>query len=180
MEAIAHALTDGGSFYPSIHLAWHFEEVDLEVTRPIYMTASIMQDYFKGGWAAPWESTGGPQQLSGHKGQYPEIAQRPAAFTVDGGVLSQFLMSYFGAGMKGFGLWCWSARTAGWEAGEFALLDRNNRPSSRVQAAGAIARAANRLRDELWLARKEPIVGVFTDFENDAMWAAVSSHERTL
>jgi beta-galactosidase len=58
MEGIAELMTDKGSFYPSIHLAWHFEEVDYEVTRCIYMQSSLTTDWFKGGWASTWESTG--------------------------------------------------------------------------------------------------------------------------
>jgi beta-galactosidase len=84
------------------------------------------------------------------------------------------MLSYLAAGFKGFGFWCWNARTAGWEAGEYALLDRQNRPSPRAVQAGRIARAAQGFRDELWQARKEPLVGIYTDFENEAMWAAAS------
>ena len=63
MEGIAKAMKEKGSFYPSIHLAWHFEELNYEVTRGIYMQSSLCTDWFKGGWAATWESTGGPQQF---------------------------------------------------------------------------------------------------------------------
>ena len=76
MEGIAETMAPLGSFYPSIHPAWHFEEVDFEIPRPVYMQASLAQDWFKGGWAATWESTGGPQQLSGGKGWTPEAAVR--------------------------------------------------------------------------------------------------------
>jgi beta-galactosidase len=178
MEGIARLMAGLGSFYPSIHLAWHFEEVDFEVARPVYMQASLAQDWFKGGWAATWESTGGPQQLSGGKAWTSEAAARTAGFTVDGGVMTQLMLSYLAAGFKGFGFWCWDARTAGWEAGEYALLDRRLQPTERAIQAGRIGQAARRWRDELWQARKEPLVGLFTDFENDAMWAAISVHGR--
>ena len=65
MELLAETVKETGSFYPSLHLAWHFEETYFEVTKPIYMQASIVSDWNKGGWTAPWESTGGPQQTSG-------------------------------------------------------------------------------------------------------------------
>jgi len=35
-----------------------------------------------------------------------------------------------------------------------------------------------RLRRELWQARKEPVVGLFQDWENDAMWAALATAGR--
>ncbi len=175
MEAIAEAMAAGGSFYPSIHLAWHFEEVDFEFTRPVYMQASMVVDWFKGGWSATWESTGGPQQLSGGKGNlYPPAADRWPSATVDAGVMTQLMLSYLAAGFRGFGLWCWNARTAGWEAGEFALLDRAGKVTERARQAGRIGQAAVRYRDELWQSHKEPVVGILQDFDNDAIWAAAS------
>ncbi|MFP4355714.1 MAG: beta-galactosidase trimerization domain-containing protein [Phycisphaerae bacterium] len=178
MEGIAELMAEGGSFYPSIHLAWHFEEVYYEAPKSVYLQASLVVDWFKGGWCAPWESTGGPQQLSGGKGMFEGAEDYTPGFTVDEGVMTQLMLTYLAAGMRGFGLWCWSARTAGWEAGEFALLDRNNEICQRTRQVGRIGQAAQKYRDELWQARKEPMVGIFTDFDNEAMWAAVSVNGR--
>lgn len=175
MEGIAQEMALGGSFYPSIHPGWHFEEANFEFTRPIYMQASLATDWFKGGWAATWESTGGPQQLSGGKAPFvPEVRSQVAGFTVNEHTIQQLMLSWMAAGFKGFGLWCWNARGFGWEAGEYALTNRHMQPCARTVAAGRIGRAASRLRDELWAARKEPVVGVFQDWESDAFWAAVS------
>lgn len=85
---------------------------------------------------------------------------------------------WISGGFKGFGLWRWTTRTAGWEAGEYAILDRNNRPTPRASAAGQIGKACGRLRDELWQARNEPLVGVFQDWDMEATWAAVSRGQR--
>jgi len=179
MEGIADEMAEGGSFYPSIHLSWHFEEVDFEVPRPAYMQASLVQDWFKGGWSAAWESTGGPQQLSGGKAPFwPPAAGRTPGFTVDAGVMTQLMLSYLAAGFRGFGFWCWNARTAGWEGGEYAILDRNLQPTDRARQMGRIGQAAVRWRDELWAAHKEPLVGVFTDFDAEAIWAAASLQGR--
>ncbi|MFP4511042.1 MAG: beta-galactosidase trimerization domain-containing protein [Spirochaetaceae bacterium] len=184
MEGIAEAMKDAGSFYPSIHLAWHFQEVNLEVPRTIYMQASITQDWFKGGWAATWESTGGPQQLSGGKpisaDATPLTAHEPPSFTVNAGTMQQLLLSYLAGGLKGCGLWSWNYRKAGWEGGEFALLNRQLRPGDRAKTAGAIARAAKRLRRELWSAHKEPVVGLLQNWENEAIWACVSERGRDI
>lgn len=174
MGGIAELMGEYGSFYPSMHLSWHFEETGFEVPRSVYLQASLVADWFKGGWSATWESTGGPQQLSGGKGWTPEAAAETPGFTVDENVMTQLMLSYLAAGFRGFGFWSWSARTAGWETGEFALLDRNNNVTERARQAGRIGQTARRLRDELWQARKEPMVGVFTDFDSDAMWAAAS------
>jgi len=166
LESIAELMTDYGSFYPSIHFAWHFFPNDYELVRPFYMQSSIANDFFKGGWAATWESTGGPQQFSGGKGG--------AGFTVDEGVMTQFILSQIAAGFKGFGLWSWSPRTAGWEAGEYALLDRHNQVTPRAIRVGKIAQAMEEYRGELWNARKEPTVGILTDWDNEAIWAVMS------
>ncbi len=170
MEGIAELMTPKGSFYPSIHLTWHFDEVNHEIPRPHYTQAALTADYFKGGWAASWESTGGPQQFSGGKGGN--------GFTVDDGIMTQLLYNYMAAGYKGFGLWSWSARTAGWEAGEFALLDRQNQVTERAEKVGLIGQACQKYRDELWEAKKEPLVGIYTDWDNEAIWAAMSVQGR--
>ncbi len=178
MEWLADTQRDLGSFYPSIHLAWHFAEVGYEVARPAYMQASFANDLFKGGWAATWESTGGPQQLSGGEGWDYEQQSTTPGFTVNADTITQLLLSYLAAGLKGVGLWAWNYRRAGWEGGEFALLNRQWKPSPRAIRAGRIAQAARRYRDELWQAHKEPYVGVLTDWDSEAIWAAVSIRGR--
>ncbi len=179
MEGIADVMTDRGSFYPSIHLAWHFEETDYEVTRNIYMQSSITVDWFKGGWASTWESTGGPQQFSGGKGWDRKGQEGTPGYTVDEGTITQLLLSYMAGGMRGVGLWAWNYRRAGWESGEYALLNRQNEPGPRAIKAGKIAKAANKYRDELWQTRKEPTVGVLVNWDNEAIWAAIAGPGRT-
>ncbi len=179
MEGIAETMKDRGSFYPSIHLAWHFEETDYEVARCIYMQSSIANDWFKGGWAATWESTGGPQQFSGGKGWDSKGQEGTAGYTVNAGTMSQLLLSYLAGGFKGVGLWSWNYRRAGWESGEYALLNRQNEPGERAIRAGQIAKAADKYRDELWTAHKEPVVGVFVNWDNEAIWSAVAGPNRT-
>lgn len=179
MEGIAEEMKNTGSFYPSIHLAWHYEELDYEVARPIYMQSSLCTDWFKGGWAATWESTGGPQQFSGGKGWDVNGATGTAGFTVNKGTMTQLLLSYLAGGFKGVGLWSWNYRNAGWESGEYALLERDNTPGERAIRAGDIAKAADKYRDEIWQARKEPYVGVFVNWDNEAIWAATAGPNRT-
>ncbi len=181
MEGIAELMRERGSFYPSFHLAWHFEETGFETVRPMYMQSSITTDWFKGGWNATWESTGGPQQMTGHKAPFvPKVRDKVPGFTVDAGVMTQLMLSWIAGGYRGFGIWCWSVRTAGWEGGEFGLLDRNNRPTDRAVLAGKIGQACRCLRDELWQARKEPVVGIFQDWDMEAIWAASSLGGRDL
>ncbi len=178
MEDLAQTQLHTGSFYPSIHLAWHYGEVHYEVARTVYMQASFANDLFKGGWSAPWESTGGPQQFTGGKGwDEPEISTT-AGYTVNGGTMTQMVLSYLAAGFKGAGFWAWNYRPAGFEAGEYAMLDRTLKPTDRAIQTGKIAQAAERYRDELWKAHKEPTVGVLLNWDSDAIWAAMSVRQR--
>jgi beta-galactosidase len=179
MEGIAEVMKDRGSFYPSIHLAWHYEEVHYEVARCIYMQSSLATDWFKGGWASTWESTGGPQQLSGGKGWNVLSQFETPGFTVNEGTMTQLLLSYMAGGFKGVGLWSWNYRNAGWESGEYALLNRQLQPGPRAIRAGKIAKAADKYRDEIWSAHKEPYVGVLVNWDNEAIWSAVAGPGRT-
>ena len=92
--------------------------------------------------------------------------------------MTQLFLSYLAGGFKGAGVWTWNYRRAGWEGGEYALLDRNWKPTERAIRAGKIAQAAEKLRDELWAARKEPQVGVLYNWDSDAIWAATSLRGR--
>lgn len=178
MEDLAQTQLETGSFYPSIHFAWHFGEVNYEVALPIYMQVSFAADLFKGGWTGAWESTGGPQQLSGGKGWDYQQSSTTPGFTVNAGTMTQLFLSYLAGGFKGAGVWAWNYRRAGWEGGEFAMLDRNWKPTERAVRAGKIAQAAEKLRDELWTAHKEPLVGVLYNWDSDAIWAAASLRGR--
>lgn len=180
MEGYAEVMAEGGAFYPSMHPGWHLEEVNFELIRPTYMQASMCVDWSKGIWSAPFESSGGPQWWSGG-GKVPfvpEAREHQPAFTMTEGTLTQMLLTYLAAGFKGFGLWCWNPRDAGWEAGEYALCDRNNQVTPRAVQVGRIGQAMRKHRRELWNAHKEPWVGLFQDWENDAMWAALATPGR--
>jgi len=180
MEGFAGVIAEGGAFYPSMHPGWHLEEVEFELVRPTYLQASMCADWAKGAWSAPFESSGGPQWWSGG-GKVPfvpTVRDLQPAFTFNEGTMTQLLYSYLAAGFRGFGLWCWNPRDAGWEAGEYALCDRNNAVTPRAVRVGRIGQAMRRLRRELWQARKEPVVGLFQDWENDAMWAALATAGR--
>lgn len=174
-ERIADAMAERGSFYISLHPSWHFEEAGFELLRPAIVQAAFAADVARGVWAGLWESVGGPIALSGGKAPFHEPARRQwPGVTIDGGTMRQLLMGWTAAGVRGTGAWCWTPRTAGWEAGEFALCGRDGEPGERAAAYGAVGGAANRLRDELWEADKAPLVGVLAEWEHDALWAAAA------
>lgn len=170
MEGIARSLTDYGSFYPSMHFSWHYNLTKGEVCKSLYMQASLMNDFNKGGWTGGWETTGGPQQMDGEKNPGHDNA-----YYVGTGEITQLYLSQLAAGFKGFGVWAWNARSAGKEEGEYALLDRNGQVTDRAVALGKIGQAMQKYRFELWQAHKEPLVGILYDWENKATWGATST-----
>lgn len=163
LQGQAKAAAVGGSFYASIHLTHHFFLVDGELTRPVYMQARTVADMFKGGWAATWESTGGPTTWSGY---HPN--------TVNGKTMKQLMLSYMAAGLKGIGFWMWNSRGEGWEVGEYALCDVQGQPSPRAKTAGHLSEVIQEQRFELWEAMDEPTVGVLYSWENEAMLGRLS------
>lgn len=158
LEGQAKSAAIGGSFYSSIHLAHHFFLTNNELSKPVYLQARIIADAFKGGWAATWESTGGPTQWSGYEG-----------FNVDGKLITRLMLSYVAAGLKGIGFWMWNSRDTGWEVGEYALTDIQGEPGSRAKAAAEITKALDKQRFELWEAMDEPTVGVLYSWDNEAI-----------
>jgi beta-galactosidase len=163
LEAQAKTASLGGSFYSSIHLAHHFFLVDGEITKPVYMQSRIVADMFKGGWAATWESTGGPTQWSGHHN-----------ITVDENLMKQLFLSYIAAGLKGIGIWTWNSRGEGWEAGEYALTDIQGKPTPRAITGGKLSEILQQQRFELWDAHDEPVVGILYSWENEAILGRLS------
>jgi beta-galactosidase len=163
LEAQAKTAALGGSFYSSIHLAHHFFLVDGETGHPVYMQSRIVADMFKGGWAATWESTGGPTQWSGHHN-----------LNVSENSIRQLFLSYIAAGLKGIGIWTWNSRGEGWEAGEYALTDIQGDPTARAREAGRLSGILQQQRFELWDAFDEPVVGVLYSWENESILGRLS------
>ena len=159
LERQAAAMAAGGSFYNSIHQVHHFQGVGTEVDIPTYIQARFTNDFFKGGWSATWESTGGPAFFSGHRGA-----------GIDSGLIERLFFSYVAAGLRGIGVWCWNPRDVGWELGEYALTDRQGNLTPRARRAGDIAQALQRHRFELWTAHNQPEVGVLFSWLNDAFF----------
>jgi beta-galactosidase len=160
---VADVMADGGSFYPSIHPAHHFEAFTGEVALPVYLESQLTVDLSKGMWTGAWESTGMPSVYSGSYG-----------YAATPGFISQMMLSYIAAGMRGIGIWAWNMRDAGWESGEYSLVDRQGHLTSWGKQAGQIAKAVDKYRFELWDARNEPTVGILYSWENMATAARLS------
>lgn len=159
----AAAAAIGGSFYASIHLAHHFFLTEGEILNAAYIQARMVNDHYKGGWAATWESTGGPTQWSGTH-----------SFMVDSALVKRLMLSYLAAGLKGIGFWTWNSRDKGWEMGEYALTDLQGEPGPRALTAARVARACEKERVELWDALDQPSVGIVYSWENEALLGRLS------
>jgi beta-galactosidase len=161
---VADAMAEVGSFYPSIHPAHHFEVFEGNVALPVYLESQLSVDLSKGMWTGAWESTGMPSVYSGYYG-----------YAATPGFISQMMMSYIAAGMRGIGIWAWNMRDAGWESGEYSLVDRQGKLTPWGRQAGQIAKAIDKYRFELWDARNEPTVGILYSWENMATAARLST-----
>lgn len=163
LEAQAQAMRGGGSFYSSVHLNCHFDMVEGEIDRPLYMQSRMINDFFKGGWSAIWETTGGPAIYSGTK-----------AAGVNAGMITRQMLIYIAAGLKGIGFWCWNSRDVGWETSGHALTDLEEKPTDRAVTAGNISKALQKYRFELWEAQNNPLVGILYSWDNEATFARLS------
>lgn len=148
----------GDLFTTSIHLSWHFELVEGEVDRPVYMQARLTRDADKTGWTSCYETTAGPVQYSGGYGN----AMTP-------GLMRRLMLSYLAAGNVNIGFWTWNPRPGGWEAGEYGLIDLAGNLTPWAEEAGRVTRAMERYHDELWEADDEADVGILTSWDTDAL-----------
>jgi beta-galactosidase len=150
----------GDLHFSSIHLSWHFEPVEGEVDRPVYMQARQTRDYFKGGWTSAFETTGGAVQYSGGYGN-----------AMTAGLMRRLMLSYLAAGNVNIAFWTWNHRPGGWEAGEYGLTTLSGEVSPWAEEAGRVARAMAAHKDELWQAEQDVRVGVLEDWDTQAILA---------
>ncbi|MCC5829422.1 MAG: beta-galactosidase trimerization domain-containing protein, partial [Phycisphaeraceae bacterium] len=148
----------GDLFTTSIHLSWHFELVDGEVDRPVYLQARLTRDADKSGWTSCYETTGGPVQYSGGFGN----AMTP-------GLMRRLTLLYLAAGNFNVAYWTWNPRPGGWEGGEYGMIDLAGELTPWAQEAGAIARAMARWNHELWESDDQADVAVLTSWDTDAV-----------
>lgn len=148
----------GDCFTTSIHLAWHFELVEGEVNRPVYMQARQTRDWFKGGWTSCYETTGGPVQYSGGYGN-----------SMSPGLMRRLLLSYLAAGNINASFWVWNPRPGGWEAGEYGLTSLSGAITPWALEAGRIIRIAREHAGELWESGYPPELGILSSWDTDAI-----------
>jgi len=145
-------------YFSSIHMSWHFGTVAGEIDRPVYMQSRLTADMLKGGWASPFETTGGAVQYSGG---------HPNAMTP--GLMQRLICSYLAAGNKAIAFWTWNSRPGGFEAGEYGLTTLSGEVSSWAKEAGKLSQLLVKYRRELWDASGEPRVGLVQSWDSEAV-----------
>jgi beta-galactosidase len=148
----------GDHFTTSIHLAWHFDLVEGEVDRPVYMQARQTRDWFKGGFTSCYETTGGPVQYSGGFGN-----------SMSPGLMRRLILSYLAAGNINCSFWVWNARPGGWEAGEYGLTSLSGQLTPWAKEAGQLIQLARAHSAELWESGFPPEVGILSSWDTDAI-----------
>lgn len=144
----------------SAHASWHFGNF----TRQQYAVAmSANSEIIRSGAGnIPWwmtELQGGNNTYSGFAPMCPtpqEIAQWIWVVTATEG--------------KGSMFWCLNPRSSGIEAGEWALLDFQNKPSDRMMAASKIAQTINK-NASLFSNAKEFDSGINILYIRESLWA---------
>ena len=148
----------GDCHFSSIHISWHFEQVWGELDRPVYMTAKMTNDAFKGGLTSAYETTGGPVQYSGGYGNH-----------MDAGLMRKLMFSYLASGNENIAFWCWRPRPGGIESGEYGLVTLSGKISEWAKEAGKVSRRMQQYAREIWDAYEEPELGVLRSWDSEAI-----------
>ncbi len=113
----------------SAHASWHFNY--FERSQYSMAMAADCEIIRSGAGPLSWlmtEIQGGNNIYSGYAPLCPTREE-----------ISQWLWTIIGSGGKGGIFWCLNPRASGFEAGEWALIDFQDQPSDRLQAASAVS-----------------------------------------
>lgn len=148
------------SFGGSAHASWHFGNF----TRNNYHFAmSANSEILRSGAGdKPWimtELQGGNNLWSGGIPMCPTKQE-----------IEQWLWTNIGTGAKGMIFWSLNARSAGIEAGEWALLDLLNQPTDRLEAASEVASVLKN-NAALFAHAKVNESGVNILYTRESLWA---------
>lgn len=143
----------------SAHASWHFGYFNQE---QYAMAMSANSEILRSGAGnIPWlmtELQGGNNVYSGGQPMCPTKEE-----------ISQWLWTVIGTGSKGAIFWCLNPRASGFEAGEWAMLDFQDKPSDRMIAAADIAKIINN-NPELFAHAKVLESGINIIYTRESMW----------
>lgn len=132
----------------SAHASWHFGYFGRQ--RYAFAVAANSSMLHSGAGPMPWlmtELQGGNNTYSGYQAMCPTKEE-----------ITQWIWTVIANGGKGAIFWSLNARAGGYEAGEWAMLDYQGKPSDRLQAAGNAA--ATVARHSSLLATARPLAPV--------------------
>lgn len=147
------------SFGSSAHASWHFGNFTRNNYH--YAMAANSEILRSGAGDKPWlmtELQGGNNIWSG------SIPICPTKQEVE-----QWLWINIGTGAKGMIFWSLNARSAGIEAGEWALLDLQNKPTDRLEAASNVAKILKQNAD-FFTQAKVVESGVNILYTRESLW----------
>lgn len=144
----------------SAHAAWHFGYFD----RDEYALAMLANSEMirSGSGPLPWlmtELQGGNNTYSGMDALCPTPAE-----------IAQWLWIVLGTEGKGGIFWTLNPRTSGFEAGEWAMLDFQDRPTARLVAARGVAAAVEKHASLLAGMKIQPS-GIDVLYFRESLWA---------
>lgn len=129
----------------SAHASWHFGYFPRE-KYALAMSANS-EIILSGAGKIPWlmtELQGGNNIYSGYEPLCPTVEE-----------IAQWLWILVATGSKGAIFWCLNPRMSGTEAGEWAMVDFQNKPTKRLTEAGKIAGIINKY--ENLFSRAKPV-----------------------
>ncbi|MCM8802051.1 MAG: beta-galactosidase [Candidatus Omnitrophica bacterium] len=150
-------------FVSSIHIPWHFEEVEGEEDIPLYIQAKMIVDFSTNAIPCAPETTGGSSRYSGY---------RP--FTMTEEKIERFILYYLASGLKGFGFWLWKPRERGYEGGEYGIIDLTGRLTEAGKRAGEIAKLIDKYGKELLELKQKVEIYIFYSWDNESYLARIS------
>ncbi|MDI3318371.1 beta-galactosidase trimerization domain-containing protein [Pinibacter soli] len=143
----------------SAHASWHFNYFD---RRQFAMAMSANSEIIRSGAGdLPWlmtEIQGGNNVYSGGNPMCPTKEET-----------SQWLWTTIGTGSKGAIFWCLNPRSSGFEAGEWAMLDFQDKPSERMEAAAVVAKVIDDNK-ELFARARVAESGISILYSREALW----------
>jgi beta-galactosidase len=147
------------SFGGSAHASWHFGNFTRNNYH--YAMAANSEIIRSGAGDKPWimtELQGGNNLWSGGIPMCPTKQE-----------IEQWMWTIIGSGGKGMIFWSLNGRSAGIEAGEWALLNLLNQPTDRFEMAGKVA-GIIKSRADLFSTAKEYESGVNILYTRESLW----------
>jgi beta-galactosidase len=143
----------------SAHASWHFGYF----TRSQYAVAmsANCEMLRSGAKGIPWlmtELQGGNNTYSGRVPLCPTKEE-----------IAQWIWTTIGAGSKGAIFWCLNPRSSGYEAGEWAMIDFQDRPTDRLMMAAQVTKTIS-ANENLFSSAKVVDCGIDVLYTRQSMW----------